>query len=110
MLRKAISILGVSLAVLFIGARCQAGAVPSVTSLSTARLGESTVLTVTGSGFTTASQVQVNGANRPTIFLSPLQLKATLFASDLASGFPLRVTVANAMLISNVIPLAPLPL
>jgi hypothetical protein len=52
-------------------------------------------LIVNGSFFTTDSMVQINGATRPTTFISPNQLTAVLPASDfIASALP-SITVIN---------------
>jgi hypothetical protein len=50
-------------------------------------------LTATGSNFTSASTIQVNGANRTTTFTSSTQLTATLTAADLAVAGSLSITV-----------------
>ncbi len=52
-----------------------------------------TLLTVTGSGFTSTSLVQLNGANYPTTYVSGTQLKATLPQAQLASPGSLTITV-----------------
>src|ERR1039458_643219 len=52
-------------------------------------------LTVTGSGYIATSVVQVNGNNRSTVFVSALQLTATIFASDIATPGVLTITVFN---------------
>ena len=63
---------------------------PSVTAGSS-----NFTLTVTGSGFVANSVVQVNGSARPTMFVSPLQLTATIFASDIGVPVSLQITVFN---------------
>jgi hypothetical protein len=52
-------------------------------------------LTLLGSGFAVNSVVQVNGSNRATVFVSPLQLTATIWASDIAVPATLQVAVVN---------------
>jgi hypothetical protein len=52
-------------------------------------------LTVTGSGFTTSSQVQWNGTNRVTAFSSATQLTAAIAAADVATAGTAAVTVMN---------------
>jgi hypothetical protein len=69
---------------------------PTLTAISptSATAGSGPVtLTATGSNFTSASEVQVNGANRATTFVSSTQLTATLTAADLASAGSLSITV-----------------
>jgi hypothetical protein len=51
------------------------------------------VLTVTGSGFTAASVVRWNGADRPTTFAGATRLTAALTAADVATPGPGAVTV-----------------
>jgi hypothetical protein len=53
-------------------------------------------LTVNGSGFVAASQVQWNGANRPTVFVSATQLNATIPATDIATAGSIAITVTTA--------------
>lgn len=52
-------------------------------------------LNVSGTGFTQASVVLVNGSPRATVFLSATLLQATLLPSDLAQGGTLNLTVMN---------------
>ena len=52
-------------------------------------------LTVNGTGFVSASTVQVGGSPRTTTFNGPTQLVASLPASDLATAVTLSITVAN---------------
>src|ERR1035438_5282682 len=64
---------------------CSHAGAQTITSISpTSALagGPGFTLTVTGSGYIATSVVQVNGNNRPTVFVSALQLTATIFASD----------------------------
>jgi hypothetical protein len=69
---------------------------PTLTSLSPATAGAggaAFTLTATGSNFTPASVVRVNGSNRATTFVSATQLTATILASDLVSSGALSITV-----------------
>jgi uncharacterized protein (TIGR03437 family) len=52
-------------------------------------------LTVDGAGFVDGSVVQLNGAARPTTFVSPTQLKILVTAADLAVPGSFDVTVVN---------------
>ncbi len=52
-------------------------------------------LNVSGTGFTQASVVLVNGSPRVTTFVSSTLLQATLLPSDLAQGGTLNLTVMN---------------
>ena len=58
-------------------------------------------VTVTGSGFTPASQVSVNGAGRPTVFVSPTELQATLLPSDVTTAGFVSITVQNPLSVSS---------
>lgn len=53
------------------------------------------VVTVTGSDFVRASVVRVNGADRPTTYISTSELRATLPSSDFAAAGQQQVTVVN---------------
>jgi Tol biopolymer transport system component len=52
-------------------------------------------LTVSGSNFLPASQVQWNGSSRTTTFVSSTQLQAHIMAADLAAAGKVSVTVLN---------------
>jgi hypothetical protein len=52
-------------------------------------------LTVDGTGFVAASQIEWNGTALPTVFVSAAQLTATVPAADLASQTSATVTVVN---------------
>lgn len=54
-----------------------------------------TTLTVTGSGFVEQSSVSWNGGSRPTSFVSPSRLTATIPASDLVSAGTATVRVSS---------------
>lgn len=72
--------------------------VPSLSSISpmSAPVGSAgQTLTVMGSGFVSNSVVNFNGLARPTTFVSPTQLLATIFASDKTIAGPQAVTVTN---------------
>ena len=68
---------------------------PTLTSISpaSARLDGAFTLTANGTGFTTASVVQWNGAPRPTTYVSATQLRASIPASDRATAGTASVTV-----------------
>lgn len=74
-------------------------------------------LSLTGTGFTQASQVRWAGAARPTTFVSPTQLTAAISAADVATAGNIAVTVFNptpgggtsAALNFTVQPLNPVP-
>src|SRR5206468_1057444 len=57
--------------------------------------GSAFTLTLSGSGFTPASTVTWNGSNRPTTFVSNVQLTASISASDIASAISANVAVRN---------------
>jgi len=69
---------------------------PTLTSLSPSAAtvgGASFTLTVTGTGFTSASTVRWNGTDRPTTYVSATQLQAAIPASDIAAISTAQVTV-----------------
>ncbi len=69
-----------------------------VSSVSPAKLAAgaaATTLTITGSGFTSTSSVQVGGALESTTFVSATQLTALVPASQLASGGMLSIIAAS---------------
>ena len=53
-------------------------------------------LTVSGSGFVTTSNVQMNGVGKPTTYVSSTHLTALISSSDLACGSIDTITVMNA--------------
>src|SRR5215510_1332375 len=75
-----------------------ANPVPGVLSLSpssvTAGAAAFTV-TVNGSGFVNTSVVRWNGVNRPTTFVSAMQLQASIGASDVATAGTAQVSVVT---------------
>jgi len=72
--------------------------VPQVSSLSPSSTtvgGAGFNLTVNGSGFINGSIVRWNGSDRPTTFISNIQLTAAIPASDIAAPGSAQVTVFN---------------
>src|SRR5215470_2329096 len=65
----------------------------SVSPVSVPASGSGFTLTATGSNFTSASVVRVNGADRPTTFVSGTQLTATIPAGDISTAGSLAITV-----------------
>jgi hypothetical protein len=63
--------------------------------------GGSFTLAVNGENFGNASVVRWNGVTRPTTFISPTQLAATISAADIAASGTASVTVASPGGISN---------
>ena len=53
------------------------------------------VLTINGSGFVAGSTVEWNGSPRPTTVVSPTQLTATIYASDIATTGSTQVVVQS---------------
>src|SRR5262245_66043499 len=85
------------LAFVTLGCLCHASA-QTITSISPSTIvagGPNFTLTVTGSGFDPKTVVTVNGNNRPTQFLSTLQLTATIFATDITAPGTLRISVTG---------------
>lgn len=76
--------------------RADAQTITSISPTSVLAGGPGFTLTVTGSGYIATSVVQVNGNNRPTVFVSGLQLTATILASDIATPGVLTITVFNS--------------
>ncbi|HXA85989.1 MAG TPA: IPT/TIG domain-containing protein, partial [Candidatus Dormibacteraeota bacterium] len=71
---------------------------PVITALNPASAvagGGGFTLTVTGSGFDPAAQVQFNGSSRTTTFISSTQLQAGITSGDIASIGASSVTVVN---------------
>lgn len=52
-------------------------------------------LTITGEGFTTASRVRWNGAERATEYVSPTTLRIAVSAADVANASSIALTVAS---------------
>lgn len=72
---------------------------PAVTTLapsSVAAGSTSASITIIGTGFVNSSTAAINGATRPTAYVSSTQLIVTLTAADLATAGSLPVTVTNA--------------
>jgi hypothetical protein len=83
------------------GAKCDIGAFELVTALSLAPSfaavgGPGLTLTVTGAGFTGASKVLWNGAERPTTLVDSATLRAAIPAGDLAALGSVPVTVSGS--------------
>ncbi|MCU1331151.1 MAG: hypothetical protein JWM08_143 [Candidatus Angelobacter sp.] len=73
---------------------------PVITTLNPASAiagGAPFTLTVTGSGFDPAAQVQFNGSSRTTTFISSTQLQAAITSGDIASVGANSVTVVNPL-------------
>ncbi len=69
---------------------------PTVTSLSPSTVaagGQTFLLTVNGTGFTTQSEVRYNGAARSTTFVNSSQIKGTILGSDIAATGTGTITV-----------------
>jgi hypothetical protein len=72
--------------------------IPTISAISPNTLGVGsgqTNVTVTGTNFMQGSTVNVNGSSRPTTYVSPTQLTATLPASDFASTANFNISVTN---------------
>jgi hypothetical protein len=73
--------------------------IPRISSLSPASAvagGAAFTLTVNGTGFTPASKVRWNGSDKPTLFVRPDLLAASIAATDIAvAGTTATVVVAN---------------
>jgi hypothetical protein len=71
---------------------------PKLTALNPATVPSGSgafTLTVTGTGFSTASIVRLNGADRTTTFISTTELRASVAAADVVSGGSAAITVFN---------------
>jgi len=91
---------------------------PSIANIAPSEVtagGPDFTLTVNGSNFINESTIRVNGAARPTTFVSSSQLTTQITAADILSGSSIAITVFNAVTgggMSNQIDLAvnnPLP-
>jgi hypothetical protein len=91
------------LALVTVGGWCRASSqtITSINPSTVAAGSPSFSLTVFGSGFTVNSVVRVNAINRPTTFVSSLQLTATVLATDVAKPGTEQITVSNGLRISN---------
>ncbi|MGH9769945.1 MAG: IPT/TIG domain-containing protein [Blastocatellia bacterium] len=72
--------------------------VPAITSLNPNVVAEGSgdfTLTVTGTNFVNGAQVRINGAPRPTTFVSSTQLTTNIAASEVAAPGTLNVQVVN---------------
>jgi trimeric autotransporter adhesin len=65
----------------------------SLAPSSIAAGGDDFTLAVNGTGFIASSVVQWNGVAKPTRYVSPSQLKATISSADLGAAGPVQVTV-----------------
>ena len=82
--------------------RVSAQTISSINPPTVAAGGPSFSLTVFGSGFINGtSVVTVNGQNRTTVFVSALQLTATVLASDIALPGTDQIKVSNGISASN---------
>ena len=73
---------------------------PTLTSMSPIQAaggGPGLTITVNGSNFVSGARVRWNGVNRPTIFISPAQMTATITAADLSSAGTALVSVINPL-------------
>jgi hypothetical protein len=76
--------------------------ITSINPSTVAAGGPSFSLTVFGNGFVNGtSVVTLNGQNRPTVFVSSLQLTATVFAADIALPAIDQIRVSNGLSVSN---------
>lgn len=74
-------------------------AVPTVTSVSPATMiagAGPTTLTVTGTGFTSGTAIQIGGVVEPTTYIGATQLTATIPASQLTNGSLLSVVAVSS--------------
>lgn len=75
-----------------------ANPVPQAIALSPSSVeagGGGFILTVDGSSFVSGSIVRWNGLDRPTSFVSPMRLTASISAADIASPATISITVFN---------------
>src|SRR5690606_9240132 len=78
--------------------RVRLNQIPTVTSVTPPHLtaGSSGVeITVTGSGFMEESRVLLGFDQRPTTYISPTELRATLTDADVAGGGTLAIRAAS---------------
>jgi uncharacterized protein (TIGR03437 family) len=71
---------------------------PALTALNRTRLGVgggNTTVTITGTGFDTATVARVNNSDRATTYVSPTQLRVTVLEADLAQKGTLTITTVN---------------
>ena len=71
---------------------------PALTALNRTRLGVgggNTTVTITGTGFDSATVARVNNSDRATTYVSPTQLRVTVLEADLAQKGTLTITTVN---------------
>jgi hypothetical protein len=73
----------------------EAPLISGVTPSSVEAGGGDFILTMDGAGFTNGSVVQLNNVSRPTTFVSPTRLTATISAADIAAAGTPQITVVN---------------
>src|SRR6185436_9723486 len=79
--------------------------VPAISAIhpATAEIGANGfTLSVSGTNFLNTSVVRWNNSDRPTTFVSPNQLTATISYTDLLSTGAVPITVSNPMVTSNI--------
>jgi len=84
--------------VVLLAAMSLPAAAQTITSLNPSTVtagGPGFTLTVTGSGFAAGDTVLLNSSARPSTFVTPLQMTATVFASDIAAPASLNISVTN---------------
>lgn len=66
------------------------------------------IMTVTGSGFASSSIGRIDGADRPTVYVSSTELQVSILASDVVSASTRQITVHNPVpgITSNQLPLS----
>ncbi len=77
----------------------QINTTPVITSLNPAAVivgGASAPLTITGANFIDGVVARVNGVDRPTEFVSPTVVRATILAQDITETGSISITVRNA--------------
>ena len=85
--------LGVLLAAALPGGQADAATITSLSPTTRTAGGTAFTLTVNGTGFTTGSVVQWNGAARPTTYVSAARVRAAIPAPDIATAGIAQVTV-----------------
>ena len=76
------------------------GSLSSLSPIVSMQNTQSLMLTVNGSGFSSGSQIEFNGASKPSTFVNSNQLTAQLSSDDLAQAGTFTVAVATGAAIS----------
>ncbi|MDO9215076.1 MAG: hypothetical protein Q7U23_14745 [Methylococcales bacterium] len=93
----------------FTAASCPTPTITSISPISKNMGSAGFTLTLNGTNFVAISQVQLDGSNRATTYVSATQLTAIIPASDLNNATTYAVTVVNSAIASNALSFSVIP-